>query len=120
MSRLYEANVSIDSPKPDREAAIKDALADLWGFHEEHDLGGFSFDDGLCFTAQNFLGGGQGDDEFAREVAHRVWAANQGFCNVEVIMIYIEDPPREEYVFDSHDEYAEWLKNTSLGRLTPS
>ena len=107
MSRYYRANVSITKPRSGRETAIAEALMDFWGFE---DL--IASSDGLVSEADGNLAGGRTEDEFARELAQCVWAANQGFCNVAVNMTYLEELPSEEYVFDRQDEHDEWLKES--------
>lgn len=115
MSRMYRANVTISKPHPDRETAIAEALMDFWRFEDVD-----TTSNGLVFDADGTLGGGLGEDEFARELTQRVWTANQGFCEVAVSMTYLEDLPYEDYVFDSQDEYDEWLKTSSEGRSVSS
>ena len=110
MSRMYRANVSIAKPRSGRETAIAEALMDFWGFEDV-----VATRDGLVSEADNNLTGGTTEDEFARELTRRVWAANQGFCKVAVNMTYLEELPSEDYVFASQDEYDEWLKTSGNG-----
>ncbi len=107
MSRMYRANVNIENSVPKREKEIAQALLDFWGFDDV-----VSTPDGLESSTDNCLCAGMTEDEFARLLAQRVWAANQGFCEVAVNMIYLEELPSEEYVFDSKDEYEQWLKTS--------
>ncbi len=111
MSRMYRANVSIAKPRSGRETAIAEALMDFWGFEDVVAIG-----NELVSDADGNLTGGTTEDEFARELAQRVWAANQGFCEVAVNMTYLEVWPSEDYVFASQDEYDQWLKTSSDGR----
>ena len=74
----------------------------------------------LVSDADGNLTGGTTEDEFARELAQCVWAANKGFCKVEVCMTYLEDSPSEDYVFSIQDEYDEWLKTTGDARSVTS
>jgi hypothetical protein len=115
MSRYYRANVRINKPNPGRETAIAEALMDYWEFEDVA-----TAPDGLVSDADNYLTGGTTEDEFARDLARCVWAANQGFCKVAVNMTYLEELPSEDYVFDSQDEYDEWLKTTGDGRSVSS
>ncbi len=107
MSRMYRANVRIKKPNPGCETGIAEALMDFWGFEDV-----VATPDGLASDADGNLTGGTTEDEFARELAQRVWAANQGFCEVAVNMTYLEVLPSEDYVFASQDEYDEWLKTS--------
>ncbi len=115
MSRYYRANVSIAKPRSGRETAIAEALMDFWGFQDV-----VATPDGLVSEADSNLAGGTTEDEFARELAQCVWAANQGFCEVAVNMTYLEQLPSEDYLFSSQDEYDEWLKTSGNGRSAES
>lgn len=115
MSRMYRANVSIQKPTSGRETAIAEALMDFWGFEDVVAIG-----NELVSDADGNLTGGTTEDEFARELAQCVWAANQGFCEVAVNMAYLEELPSEDYVFASQDEYDEWLKTSGDGRSVSS
>ena len=115
MSRMYRVNVRINKSDPGRETAIAEGLKEFWGFTDVDATG-----DELVAEAEATIGGGMTEDEFARELAQCVWAANQGFCEVAVNMIYLEELPSEDYVFDSHDEYDEWLKMSGDGRSVSS
>ena len=115
MSRLYRVNVSIDKPEPGRETAIAEALLDFWGFE---DL--IAAADGLVSEAEGSLVGGRTEDEFARELAHCVWAANGCFCKVIASMTYLEDLPIEEYVFATQGEYDRWLNTPGHDRAVSS
>ena len=115
MSRMYRANVSIAKPNPGRKTAIAEALMDFWGFQDV-----VATPDGLVSEADSNLAGGTTEDEFARELAQCVWAANQGFCEVAVNMTFLEELPSEDYVFSTQDEYDEWLKTTGDGRSVSS
>ena len=110
MSRMYRANVSITKPNSGRETAISEALMEFWAFEDV-----VATADGLASDADGNLTGGTTEDEFARELTQRVWAANQGFCKVAVNMTYLEELPSEEYVFASQDEHDEWLKTSGTG-----
>ena len=115
MSRMYRVNVRIKNPTPGREAGIAETMMEFWGFEDV-----VATPDGLVSDADGNLTGGTAEDEFARELAHCVWAANQGFCKVAVNMTYLEELPSEDYVFASQDEYDEWLKTSGGGRSVSS
>lgn len=115
MSRFYRANVSIQKPTPGREKAIANALMDFWGFEEVE-----TTPEGLVTEIEGSLCGGTSEDEFALELTQCVWASNEGFCEVVVVMTYLEDLPCEEYVFDSEDKYDEWLKASGEGGTVSS
>ena len=100
MSRYYLASATITNPKPEREIAITEALADFWDFEDVE-----TTKNGLCTQEQGYLTAGTTEDEFARELAECVWAANQGFCEVTVVMTYLEELPCEEYLFAKQEEY---------------
>ncbi len=115
MSRMYRVNVRITKPNPGRETAIAETLMEFWGFEDV-----VAIPDGLVSDADGNLTGGTTEDEFARELAQCVWAANQGVCKVAVNMTYLEVLPSEDYVFSSQDEYDEWLKTSGDGRSVSS
>ena len=115
MSRMYRVNVRINKPNPGRETAITEAFMDFWGFEDV-----VATPDGLVSEADNNLTGGTTEDEFARELTRRIWAINQGFCEVALSMTYLEELPSEDYVFASQDEYDEWLKTSGSGRAVSS
>ena len=115
MSRFYRANVSIQKPRSGRETAIAEALMDFWGFEDV-----VATRDGLSTEAEESLCAGTSEEEFARELTQCVWASNRGFCEVVVVMTYLENLPCEEYVFDSEDKYDEWLKTAIDGKSVSS
>ena len=88
--------------------AIVEVLMELWGVNDV-----VATDNRLVAEANTNLAGGITEEEFSRELAHRVWEANQDFCDVSVRMIYLEELPYEDYVFASPDEYEEWLQTSS-------
>ena len=111
MGRNYEANVSIANPRRDRETAIREALRSFGRKSDCFELGGiYCTERGLDLVAQISLFC-IGDDDYASSLAACIWKANQGFCEIEVTMIYLDDQPREEYVFDQ-DEFEGWRKTS--------
>lgn len=117
MSRLYQVNVTVDNPKSGREPAIAEFLMEMWGVKEV-----MATENGLIAEADTNLTGGVTEEEFSRELAHRVWEVNQDFCDVAVRMTYLEELPHEDYVFACQDEYQEWLQNSlnAQGKLGPN
>ena len=117
MSRMYQVNVTVENPKSGREPAIVEVLMELWGVNDV-----VATDNRLDAEANTNLSGGITEEEFSRELAHRVWEVNQDFCDVSVRMTYMEELPYENYVFASPDEYQEWVQTSgkTQGRPVPN
>ena len=103
MSRYYEMAVILRGVNPARVDAIKEAAESCWDFEDWHpldpvdhpgDFQAFGYGN-LCF--------GMTEQEFAEDLAKRIWASNGGFCEVDVVATYLEDQPCETYSFDEDD-----------------
>ena len=88
----------ITGANPDRFDAVKAAASAEWGFEDWDEFKGT-----LTASADDTLGGGESEEEFAARLAKAVWTANGGPCEVEVRATYLEDLPYEAYVFDASD-----------------
>ena len=88
---------------------------EFWGFEDV-----VATREGLSTEAEESLCAGTSEEEFALELTQCVWASNQRFCEVTVVMTYLEDLPREEYVFDSEEKYDKWLKASGGGKTVSS
>ncbi len=98
MSRSYRMFVRIQGFCPRHVDEIIEAAEHQWPFE------GWSKSDGqLTAAADSNLCGGMTESEFAEELVREIWAANGGFCTVDVSAIYMEDPPSEDYSFDEDD-----------------
>ena len=106
MSRYYEMTVRVRGVDPLRTTEVKEAAEAQWPFEEEDwmqlDL---TESPPTSFTAQaeGSLCAGESEKEFADRLARAVWEANEGYCEVEVIAVYLEDRPYEAYTFDEDD-----------------
>ena len=105
MSRSYSMLVKIHGFDPEKIDRIKDAAEDEWEFddwseyHHENDIS-------TSACADGYLSGGETEDEFAERLAKVIWAANGGYCAVEVVATYLENLPCETHTFDE-DDYAQ-------------
>jgi hypothetical protein len=48
----------------------------------------------------DYLRGGRREEGFARDLAQVIWQANQGFCRVSVLPVYLDEP---KYTFNETD-----------------
>ena len=95
MSRYFSMFVRISGANPDRTEAVQQAAEGEWPFDTWHESAGV-----LTSCGDGQLGGGECDDEFAQRLAKAIWAANGGFCQVEVSSTYLDDLPYESFCFD--------------------
>ena len=98
MSRNFSMFVTISGINSDRTEAVQQAAGGEWSFDTWHESDGV-----LTSGGDGQLGGGESDDEFAQRLAKAVWAANGGFCEVEVHSTYLDDLPCESFGFDQSD-----------------
>jgi hypothetical protein len=106
MSRYYNMAVRIRGFDQQRTDRIKGAACDEWEFDN------WNFHDGnLTASADGKLCGGETEEAFAERLAKAVWAANGGYCEVEVNATYLEELPCETHCLDE-DDYARLLSAT--------
>jgi hypothetical protein len=106
MSRYYNMAVRIGGFDQQRTDRIKDAVCDEWEFDN------WNFHAGnLTASADGKLCGGETEEAFAERLAKAVWAANGGYCEVEVNATYLEELPCETHCLDE-DDYARLLSAT--------
>jgi hypothetical protein len=98
MSRYFSMFVRISGANPDRTEAVQNAAAGEWSFDAWHESSGI-----LTSGGDGQLGGGESDDEFSQRLAKAIWAANGGFCEVELHSTYLDDLPYESFNFDQND-----------------
>jgi len=98
--------ITIGDYSPKHERAIIEAISKEWNFS---DPGTISARDGeIRAQGEDFLSGGDTDEDFSEGVARSVWKVNDGFCDVEVTATCLEDLPTEFYSFDG-EAYAEMM-----------
>lgn len=112
MSRLYSATIEIKNYKQENKEDIKEALREEWGFDDwveasRHQVG----QDTITSSAENYLCGGELEDEFSKRMAESVWEVNQGPCEVSLSLAFLEDLPYETYSFNEED-YINTPKHT--------
>ena len=98
MSRNFSMFVTISGINPDRTEAVQQAAGGEWPFDDWYESDGVLTSDG-----DSQLGGGESDDEFSQRLVKAIWAANGGFCEVEVSSTYLDDLPYESFCFDESD-----------------
>ena len=103
MIRSYRMTVGIQGFDPRKSNIIKRAAEKEWVFffnwHECQRRHLFS-------TSEGYLPGGETEDAFARRLAKAIWAANGGYCEVEVVAVCLENLPSEKYSF-REDDYTQ-------------
>ena len=110
MSRYYSMRLRIEEFDSNRTTAIKDAASYEWHFDDNHweepaNLGNY-----LECEADDCLCGGETEEEFVDRLSVAIWKANQGFCTVGVIAIYLEE--FEDHARDEKD-YARLMRSNS-------
>jgi len=101
MSRNFRMSVEITGASLHRFEAIKTAASGEWDFDDWHarlrESAATSY---LQAWGEGRLCGGEADDAFAERLTRVIWAANQGFCHVEVTSVYLDELPSETFTFD--------------------
>lgn len=114
MSRSYEMTVEIKDYKAKRLKRIIRACREEWSFapddftRERTEPTAKRYDK-IIATAEGNLCGGETEREFADRLARAIWKANDGFCQVDIHAVYMDDPPHETYAFDK-DNYERMKK----------
>ena len=100
MSQTYQMDVflkNVDARKVGDVAKLAGAEWPFGEWNHDHRAGQ---DDGLIDLDARGVGslaGGEEPDEFADRLALAVWAANGGYCAVEVYSTYMEDLPQDQH-----------------------
>ena len=108
--------VQVREFNPARLNQIEMACSAEWPFEADE----FSVETGTnntrVLTAKAFgtLCGGESDEEFTDRLAMAIWKANQGYCEVEVQALYLEDLPYEQHVREKED-YQRLMKIVANG-----
>ena len=98
MSRAYSIFVRITNAAPRRIETTKEAAETVWPFDDWHLHEGV-----LSACGDGNLCGGETEAEFALRLAREIWAANAGFCLVEVAATCLEYLPCDTYSLDEDD-----------------
>jgi hypothetical protein len=108
MSRHYSMAVTITGAAAEHVEAVKQAAEAEWPFDDW-----FLGDDAvLTASAEDWLCGGETEEEFAERLAKAIWAANAAPCQVDIDATYLEELPYESYSLDDHD-YDRLMSSTS-------
>jgi hypothetical protein len=100
MARSYEMTVIVRRVDPACMEAVKEAAESCWDFEAWFPLASA---DGQQASGYGNLCGGESEREFADRLAQEIWAANGGYCEVEVRALCVDDLPYETYSFDEDD-----------------
>ena len=100
MSRSYNMTIIVRKVDPARMEAVRETAQLCWDFDDWFPLAG---EDGQRASGYGNLCGGEQEHEFADRLAQEIWAANGGYCEVEVRALYLDDLPYESYSFDEDD-----------------
>ena len=99
---MYDMTLKVFNFDRNNTDKIKDAAEYMWEFDSWCDLSV-----GNCGAINAYgagtLYGGENDKEFAKRLAAAVWAANDGYCEIEVIATYLSVLPSATYSFDEYD-----------------
>ncbi len=68
---------------------------------------------GSTWAGENYLGGGESEEEFATRISTRIWTELCEYVSVNVIATYLEDLPSECHTLD-RDDYDQWRKEVEL------
>ena len=116
MSREFEMLVRITGFESSRQKNIEKACCSEWPFEAEN----FSTETGandtriLTTRAMDSLYAGESEEEFTDRLAMAIWKANQGYCEVEVQALYLEELPYEQHVREE-DNYQRLMKKAANG-----
>lgn len=113
MSRYYRMSLTVEAYAPQHRETLQAALQECWGFGDFYEHEGT-----LSACAENWLCGGETENQFAERLARLVWQANDAFCQVQVEAICLENLPCEEFAFDE-SSYRR-LVPTGVARKTDS
>ncbi len=104
MSRLYGMQLVVLGHNPDKIANIEAAAEGEWPFAD------WVIEDGeMEATGDEFLCGGESEEEFAERLSKAIWLANGSYCHVVVRATFLENLP-----FDTHelteDDYVRLMR----------
>ena len=111
MSRMYNMFVRIKGINPDKREQVEEAAEQEW--HAFGDDWWFDKDTKMLTSGgDSTLCGGEEESEFTQRLAHAIWKANEGFCEIEVNATYLEDLPFETHNADE-DDYDVYIQETA-------
>ena len=94
MSRYYGMSVAIKGSTPSKQEKIIEAASSEWVFEDFNWLAEPKI---LMGQGNEFLYGGESEEEFADRLAKAIWKANGKYCEVIVTATNLENPPTEQY-----------------------
>lgn len=102
MSRRFEVQLRIpmrtadlrwrDGAEQHDADAIRDAFEAEWAPSRDYETYGE-----WVLSARNNMGEGETEEAFARRLQAAVWERLQRFISMEVVMLYVDDPPRDVF-----------------------
>ena len=99
MSRFYGMNVTISNYNPALAEKIKAAAQEVWPFADWWD----GEDGSLNASAEDYLCGGETEEQFTERLSVAIWRANGAYCDVTVDATYLESLPYETHCLDETD-----------------
>jgi hypothetical protein len=114
MSRYYSIGISVRDANPARALEIKEAAEDEWPFDVDDWQPSGDPDDLTAFeaSATGELYAPTTEQEVAHRLIRAIWAANGGYCKVEVSATRLEDMPYETYRLD-RDDFERMIAETA-------
>ena len=110
MSRSYEMQYELTGCDASRQKEIKEFLDCDWGVCEyETNKNGKEY---FMPEAESIsIGGGASERDYFEEFRNGVWKANGGYCRVWMKLVYLDDPPTDE--FETYEDDYDDFKETS-------
>lgn len=111
MSRFYNMGLEITGYDPARKEAIIDAAHEEWSFEACWDGGD---ENAICSYGEDYLCGGESEEEFTERLSLAIWKANGAYCEVTVDATCLENLPFETHCLDE-DDYQRLMNKIAEG-----
>lgn len=103
MARLYRMSVEVSKHDWGKVAEIHQATECEWPFDDWWSSTGNDNAVTIHAAGEDYLFGGESEEEFAERLTLAIWRANGGFCRVIVNATYLEELPYEKHELDETD-----------------
>jgi len=126
MSRLYKMEFIVTGYIKENEDDILEAISSIWevdcddfykSYATEESIKAINAKTGLdlphtylSIDGENFLYGGESEQDFSERAILKIWKANGSFCHISICATYLEEIPYEQYDF-KYDKYLEMIKD---------
>ena len=125
MSRKYEMRLVVrEEMSKDDELLIREVFDDLWGEDSwaRNPQTRDGSKNGFVVWGESYLSGGRSEDDFVRDLSQAIWGKLKRYVSLEVLAIYLEDPPTTEHI-PSKESYLEFEATATCdecnGKLFP-